>query len=306
MATFLAVVDTGSLSAAGRRLEVPLPTVSRKVADLERHLGAQLLVRTSRRAEPTDAGRAYAAAARHILDQLEEAEQTAAGEYHEPRGALSVTAPTLLGELHVLPLAAAFLAAHPRIDLRLSLTDAPVNLAEEHVHVAVRVGELADSGLMARRVGAARPLTCASPDYLRRRGAPQAPEDLAAHDGVSFSGFAAFQWRYVRDGVTLTVEPRSRVTLNSAAAAIGAASAGLGVTRALDYQAVRALREGALVTVLDAFEIAPRPVHLVYTGQGRLPQKVRAFLDWMAPALKTRLADHGLDAARPAPALTSG
>lgn len=296
MSVFLTVVDAGSLSAAGRRLQVPLATVSRKVAELERYLGAQLLVRTSRRAELTDAGREYAAAARQILEQVDEAEQTAAGEYQEPRGELSVTAPTLFGELHVLPIANEFLAAHPKIDMRLFLTDAVVHLVEEQVHVAVRIGELQDSSLVARRVGATRSITCASPAYLQQFGHPESPEELIDREGVTYRGFSPSAWRYVKDGVPTTAEPRTRLAVNSAAAAVIAARAGLGITRALDYQLARELREGHLVPLLVPFETAPLPIHLVFSGHGRVPLKVRAFLDWVAPRLKSRLAAEGVGA----------
>ena len=189
MAVLLTAVEEGSLSAASRRLRLPLATVSRKVADLEKHLRTQLIVRTSRRVELTDAGRAYVAAAKSILEQVEEAERAAAGEYIAPRGELHVTAPEVFGRRHVLPVALAFLADNPEITLRLFLADRQINMVEEHVDVAVRIGHLEDSGLIARRVGAVRRVICASPGYLARRGTPQRPEDLTGHDGISFRGF---------------------------------------------------------------------------------------------------------------------
>jgi len=296
MFVFLVVVEAGSLSAAGRRLRTPLPTVSRKVAELEQHLGAQLLIRTSRRIELTEAGREYAVAAQHILDQLQEAEQAAAGEYQEPRGELVVTAPTLFGELHVLPIASEFLAAHPKIDLRLFLTDSMVDLVEEHVHVAVRIGELEDSSLIARRVGATRSITCASPAYLEAFGAPGSPADLTARDGVTYKGFITSPWRYADEGSRVTAEPRARVALNSPAAAVVAAKAGLGITRVLDYQIADDLRTGALVPLLEPFELPPFPINLVFSGQSRRPLKLRAFIDWVAPQLQARLAADGIGA----------
>lgn len=296
MSTFLAVVDTGSLSAAGRKLSAPLATVSRKVAALERRLGVQLLVRTSRRVELTESGRDYAASARQILEQLDEAEQTAAGEYLAARGELSITAPTLFGELHVMPVLSQFLTDHPDIDLRLLLTDAPVDLAENHVHVAVRIGELRDSALIARKIGASRSITCASPDYLRRRGEPLSPADLVDHEGVTFRGFSPFEWRYADAGRVIVAEPRGRVVLNSATAAIRAAEAGLGVTRALDYQVAEALARGSLKAILTPFEVAALPISLVYAKQDRAPLKVRAFMDWAGPRLRARLLSEGVGA----------
>jgi DNA-binding transcriptional LysR family regulator len=290
MAVLLAVVEEGSLSAASRRLRAPLPTVSRKVADLERHLGTRLLVRTSRRIALTDAGRAYVAAAKHILEQVEEAERHAAGEYSAPKGELHVTAPTMFGRTHVLPIALDFLKEQPDIDLRLLLNDRQVNLVEEHIDVAVRIGHLADSGLRATRVGAVRRVACASPAYLARRGTPAAPDDLPAHDGITFWGFASGpEWRYRGDSPAWTAEPRTRLAVNSTESAVAAAVAGLGVVRLLSYQIAEELRSGALVPILEDFAPEPMPVSLVYPEAGLLPHKVRAFLDWAAPRLRARL-----------------
>lgn len=290
MSVLLAVVEEGSLSAGARRLRAPLTTISRKVADLEQHLGTRLLIRTSRRVELTDAGRDYVAASRRILEQVEEAERTVAGEYSEPRGTLAVTASVVLGRRHVVPLAAEFLAEHPRIDLRLFLIDRHVNLVEEHLDLGIRVGHLEDSGLMARRVGEVRRIFCASPGYLARRGVPIRPEDLSDHDGITFRGFTISpEWRYRGDSAALSVEPRTRLAVNSTEAAIDAALAGVGVARVLSYQIVDELRSGALVPLLEAFAPEAIPVQLVYAAQGQLPIKARAFLDWVAPRLRARL-----------------
>lgn len=290
MSVLLAVVEEGSLSAGARRLRAPLTTISRKVADLEQHLGTRLLIRTSRRVELTDAGRDYVAASRRILEQVEEAERTVAGEYSEPRGTLAVTASVVLGRRHVVPLAAEFLAEHPRIDLRLFLIDRHVNLVEEHLDLGIRVGHLEDSGLMARRVGEVRRIFCASPGYLARRGVPIRPEDLSDHDGITFRGFTISpEWRYRGDSAALSVEPRTRLAVNSTEAAIDAALAGVGVARVLSYQIVDELRSGALVPLLEAFAPEAIPVQLVYAAQGQLPIKARAFLDWVGPRLRARL-----------------
>lgn len=290
MSVLLAVVAEGSLSAGARRLRAPLATVSRKVSELEKHLRTQLLVRSTRRIELTDAGRAYVAAARRIIEQVEDAERDAAGEYRAPRGELHVTAPVLLGRLHVLPVALEFLAAHAEIDLRLLLVDRQVNLVEERIDVAVRVGHLGDSSLMATRVGQVRRVLCASPAYVARRGVPLTPADLCNHDGISFTGFAAApEWRYRGDGPSFTVEPRKRLTVNTTEAAIDAAVAGLGVLPAVSYQVLAELRAGTLELLLEDFASAPMPVSLIHLNQGLLPQKVRAFLHWSAPRLRSRL-----------------
>jgi DNA-binding transcriptional LysR family regulator len=292
MAVLLAVIEEGSLSAGARRLRSPLTTVSRKVAELEQHLGTRLLVRTSRRVELTDAGRDYVDASRRILEQVEEAERAASGEYSEPRGELSLTAPVVFGRRHVLPIAAEFLAEYPSIDLRMLLIDRQVNLLEEHLDIGVRLGHLEDSSLMATRVGQIHRVVCASPDYLARKGSPMVPEDLRDHDGITFRGFSTSpEWRYRGDGAALSVEPRTRLAVNSSEAAIEAAIAGVGIARVLSYQIVDELRAKTLVPLLEAFAPEPIPVQLVYAAQGRLPVKVRSFLDWTAPRLRARLTD---------------
>lgn len=290
MSVLLAVVEEGSLSAASRRLRAPLATVSRKVADLERHLRTQLIVRTSRRVALTDAGRAYVAATKRILEQVEEAERAAAGEYSSPRGELHVTAPGMFGKRHLLPLALTFLKEHPDITLRLFLADRQINLTEEHVDLALRIGHLEDSGLIATRVGAVQRVTCASPDYLAERGTPHTPDDLRDHDGITFQGFpVAPEWRYRKDSPAFVVEPRMRLAVNTTEAAVAAALAGLGIIRVLTYQVADELRSGELKIVLGEFAPAAMPVSLVYPDAGLLPLKVRAFLDWTAPRLRARL-----------------
>jgi DNA-binding transcriptional LysR family regulator len=296
MSVLLAVVEEGSLSAGARRLRVPLATISRKVSDLEAHLGTRLLVRTSRRVALTDAGRGYVESSKRIIEQVEEAERAAAGEYSEPRGQLSITTPVVFGRLHVLPVAADFLAAHPKIDLRMYMIDRHVNLLEEHLDVGVRLGHLEDSALMATRVGHVRRVICASPAYLARCGTPTAPDDLRHHDGISFHGFSTSpEWRFRGDSEALSVEPRTRLAVNTTEAAVDAALAGLGIVRVLSYQVIDQLRSGKLVSLLEAFAPQPIPVQLVYAGKGMLPIKVRAFLDWMTPRLRQRLSFLGLE-----------
>jgi DNA-binding transcriptional LysR family regulator len=292
MSVLLVVIEEGSLSAASRRLRAPLATVSRKVADLERHLRTQLIVRTSRRVELTEAGHAYVAAAKRILEQVQEAERQAAGEYSAPRGELHVTAPVMFGQIQVLPIALEFLKQFPEIDLRLLLSDRHVNLVEEHVDLAVRIGHLEDSSLRATRVGTVRRVVCASPAYLAERGIPETPADLARHDGITFHGFAsAPEWRYQGDNPAFTVQPRTRLAVNTTQAAIDAALAGLGVVRLLSYQVVDEVRSGALSLILEEFAPAPLPVSVVYPDQGLLAVKVRAFLDWTTLRLRARLQE---------------
>jgi DNA-binding transcriptional LysR family regulator len=191
MSMLVAAVDAGSISAAARRLGRPLATVSRRISDLEAHLGTRLLNRSSRRLTLTNAGRSYVAACQRILEDVQEAERAATGEYSAPRGQLTVTAPIVLGRLHVLPVVSEFLAAYPEIDIRMVLADRVVNLFEEQFDLAVRIGDLPDSSLIATRVGAIRRVICASPAYLSARGTPENPNDLSQHDCVTFEGLMA-------------------------------------------------------------------------------------------------------------------
>jgi DNA-binding transcriptional LysR family regulator len=290
MSVFVSVVEAGSFSAASRLLRMPLPTVSRKVSELERHLHTRLLHRTSRRLALTEVGRAYLAACKTVLEQIAEAERAAAGEYGAPKGELLLTAPVVFGRLHVLPVLSEFLHAFPEIDVRLALSDHVANLLEDRIDLAVRVGELPDSNLMALRIGEVSRLTCASPAYLSKRGLPRRPKQLDQHDCVTFEGLSSSQsWSFGRGRGETSVRVHSRLVVNSAEAAIQAAIAGLGVTRVLSYQVAEALRAGALKRLLRAFEPAASPVHLVYTAQPLLPAKLRAFLDFAAPRLKAAL-----------------
>ena len=288
MAVFLAVVDGGSLSAAGRRLGMPLATVSRKLAELEAHLGARLLNRSTRRLELSDAGRAYEQACRRILDDVGDAERAAAGEYDTPRGELAITAPIVFGRLHVLPVVSEFLRANPEVDVRLALGDRVAHLLDEHVDVAVRIGALPDSRLKALPLGTLRAVVCASPAWLRRHGTPKTPAGLAAHRCITFEATFPAAWNFA-GGATFVPE-RPRLVVNTAEAAVDAAVAGIGVTRVLSYQADAALQAGRLRLLLRRFEPAPVPVNLVWDGQQRITSKLRTFLDFAAPRLRERLA----------------
>ncbi|TIO06324.1 LysR family transcriptional regulator [Mesorhizobium sp.] len=291
MSLFVAAIEAGSLSAAGRRFGIPLATVSRKVSDLERHLKTRLLNRSTRQLTLTDAGHAYLAACRRILDEVGEAERTAAGEYSTPTGELIITAPIVFGRLHVLPVVTGFLGAYPDVAIRLMLADRITQLTEEHIDLAVRIGELPDSSLVATRVGSIRRVVCASPAYLAKHGTPDTPRDLVAHSCITFEGLTApAAWTFAAGKTELAVPIRSRLRVNTAEAAIDAAIAGVGMTRVLSYQITAAVRSGTLCAVLEAFEPQPWPVSLVHVRQGLLPVKLRAFLDFAAPRLKKRLA----------------
>ncbi|HEY4374669.1 MAG TPA: LysR family transcriptional regulator [Burkholderiales bacterium] len=291
MSILVAVVETGSFSAAARRLKMPLATVSRKVGDLEAHLKIRLLHRSTRQLALTEAGQSYVAACRRILEQVGEAERAAAGEYAAPKGELVVTAPVVFGRLHLLPVIAEFLRTYPDIDVRLILTDRVVPLLEEQVEVALRIAELPDSSFVALPIGAVRRVVCASPAYLTARGTPTHPRELAAHACITFEQMTSRQaWSFTSGKSEIAVPIRSRLAVTTAEAAVDAAVAGVGLTRVVCYQMAAALHAGALRIVLAPFEPVRWPISLVHTGQGILPLKLRAFLDFAAPRLKARLA----------------
>lgn len=292
MAVFAAIVDGGSLSAAGRRLNVPLATVSRKLADLEAHLRTRLITRSTRKLVLTDAGRDYLDACLQILEQVDEAERAASGAYAKVKGQLVVAAPIVFGRLHVVPVAAAFLEVHPEVDVELRLGDRNVNLIEEHVDVALRIGALPDSTLVATQVGSIRRVVCASPAYLQRFGTPRSLGDIAAHRCITFDGLeAATAWTFVdAAGRKRQARVHSRMTVSTADAAIEAAVLGLGLTRVLSYQVADALHDGRLVRVLIDEESPAVPASLIYPGQGRLPMKTRAFIDFAVGRLRERLS----------------
>lgn len=290
MRVFLKIVEIGSLSAAARALHSPLPTVSRKIADLEKLLGATLIIRTNRNVVLTDAGRQYLSAARDILERIEEAERQASGEYLTPKGDLTVTAPIVFGRLHLLPVIGDFLKAFPDINMRLNLSDRNTSLADDHVDVALRIGELADSSLMALRLGRVRNTIYASPEYLNVRSAPVHPRDLSTHQCIAFEGVQSSRAWPFQDGKKVSsVDIRPRLSVNTAEAAVDAAASGLGLTRVMSYQASKLVDQGLLQPVLEEFELPASPVHLLYLPNGLLPLKLRSFLDFTAPRLREAL-----------------
>jgi DNA-binding transcriptional LysR family regulator len=294
MKVLVAAIDGGSLSAASRKLGMPLATVSRKVSELEAHLRAQILIRTSRKLILTEAGEVYLAACRRILEELDDAERAAANEYRVPRGNLTIAASVMLGQIHVEPVVLDFLKAYPDITVRLTLSDTLANIIDDHIDAAVRVGPLPDSAMMAQRIGETGWITCASPDYLSRRGTPGTPADLAAHDCILFEGHSSTMWssevwRFGTAGKPIAAAITPRLRVNSAGGALAAAVAGTGIVRLLRYQATRALASGELAIVLPDYEPAPMPVHLIHPGGANLPLKLRAFLDFAAPRLRASL-----------------
>lgn len=288
---FVAVVEAGGFSAASRRLDVPLATVSRRVAELEAHLGVRLLTRTTRHVAPSDNGRRFFETTRRLLEQLADAERAAAGEDAIPRGELVITAPIVFGRLHLVPVVTAFLQRYPDIDVHLIFSDRMLDVIEEHIDLAVRIGHLPDSTMIAATVGHIRRVVCASPAYLSAHGTPVHPRELAAHACVSFSRVATGrEWPFIVDGRERDFPIRVRLSATTAEAAVDAALAGVGITRVLSYQAAAAIRRGELDLILEAFEVPPEPVNLVYPHGRLVPAKLRVFLDFAAPRLRDVLA----------------
>ena len=291
MSIVLAVAEAGSLAAAARRLNTPLATASRKVTELEEHLHTKLFDRSARRLALTDAGSSYVAALKRILPDISEVERAASGEYTAPTGELVVTAPVGLGRMHLVPILAEFLNTYPEISVRLVLGERILSLSEEHVDLALRIGVLPDSRLMALRLGSAVRVVCASPAYLDRRGTPTTPDDLAGHDCINYEGFQAPDvWTFARGQTDIAIPVRPRLVVSTVEAACDAARAGIGLTRTFSYHIASSVEAGTLTTVLDEYRSSALPISFVYRAGRFLPLKLRAFLDFASPRLKTRLS----------------
>ena len=290
MSILLQAVEAGSLSKASRNLGLPLATVSRKVSELEAHLNTTLFTRSAKGLLPTPAGRSFITSAKAILELVNEAERTASGEYTAPKGDLAVTAPTMFGRLHVLPVLKEFLGTYPDVDVGLVLTDRVAHFVDDQVDVALRVGNLPDSALTATRLGFVRRVVCASPAYIAQHGSPVTPADLVHHAAITFESVSApGVWRFRSGSTEIDAVLRARLSVNTTDAAIDAAIAGMGLARANSYQIVDHVRQGALALALETFEPPPRPVNLVYNSHARLPLKLRAFIDFVTPRLRDRL-----------------
>jgi DNA-binding transcriptional LysR family regulator len=280
MTAFVAVADLKGFSLAARRLGLSPSAVTRLVAALEERLSIRLLQRTTRSVTLTDAGVRYLERARRILADVEEAEGAAQQERTVPTGRFVVTAPDLFGRLNVAPLMSTFLSRYPAVIGELLLSDRRVNLVEEGVDTAVRIGVLADSSLFARKVGETRRVVVASPEYLARRKKPQVPGDVASHDVIQFTGLNPMpEWRFTRDGRPSHVSLSPTFVTNSADAALGHAELGRGLTMLLAYQVAESVRAGRLKVLLSKFEPPPLPIQLVSPTTRLLSANVRAFID---------------------------
>jgi DNA-binding transcriptional LysR family regulator len=292
MKVFVVTLDEGSLAAAGRKLGRSPAAVSRAIAFLEERVGTELLHRTTRSIKLSEAGERYAAICRRVLGELEDADVVAAGERAVPRGTLSISAPNISGELVLRPVLDAFLDAYPTVSARVTLMDRQVNLIEEGIDVALRIGHLEDSSMIALRVGEVNRVVVAAPRYLKQHPRIEQPADLAKHQMITMAHFTS-SWTFAPaagSSVPRTVQFTPRLMTNSTRSAVASAVSGLGVTRLFSYQVAKQVQRGELEIVLAMCEDPPMPVHLI-TPHGRLSvPKVRAFMDYAVPRLRSEFA----------------
>ncbi|AIN59811.1 LysR family transcriptional regulator [Pseudomonas soli] len=288
MKVFVAVGELESFAAAARRLAISPAAVTRAVSALEEQLGVKLLLRTTRSVRLTEAGGRYLEDTRHILASIIEANEAAAGINAAPKGDLALTAPILFGKKFVMPCIVRYLQQYPEVDVSAFFLDRVVNLVEEGMDVAVRIGQLPDSGLKALRVGKMRRLLCASPEYLERHGTPRHPSELQTHEVIAAGTLSPrTDWRFgaIDDPTLIRMKPRLTVTSNDAA--IAAASAGLGIARLLSYQVADEVAAGRLQVILAEYEEAPWPIHILHRESKYGSTKVRTFIDMLAEHLRS-------------------
>ncbi|MGI9393014.1 MAG: LysR family transcriptional regulator [Boseongicola sp.] len=295
MEVFAAINDSGSFVQAANRMRMSPPAVTRAMNALEDRLGVQLLTRSTRQLSLTDAGARFLAASRRLISEIEAAEKLAVGELGVAQGHLTVSASMTFSRMIAAPVVRAFLASHPRISVSLIAVDRVTNLVEEGIDIAVRIGSLPDSNLMAKRLGVVHRIFVASPDYLERRGTPVEPSDLKLHSIIGFTGIMpSHDWHYKSGTTRGHVQLRPRLDVNDAATAIAAAAAGEGLTMALSYMVAKQVRSGELVPVLADYLPPAEPIHLVYPQSNIVAPKVRAFLDFSADQLAAAIGDSEL------------
>jgi len=291
MAVFVAVAEEESFAAAGRRLRMSPPAVTRAVADLEERLGVRLLTRTTRLVRATDAGARYLEDARRILLDVDEADEAAAGINAAPRGHLAVTAPMLFGKLYVMPVITAYQRTFKETTVSALFVDRVVNLLDEGLDVGLRIGSLPDSSLRAIRVGQVRRVICASPGYLKKHGAPKTPADLADHPIVSATAVSpGSEWTFADGKQRIGVKLSPRILVNTNDGAIEAVKDGFGLTRLISYQVASELAAGKLKTVLSEYEEAPLPIHVIHREGRHGSAKVRSFVDLAVEKLRANTA----------------
>lgn len=283
MKVLLAVAEAQSFAGCAKQMGMSPPSVTRVIAGLEKRLGTLLLTRSTRSLRLTEAGRRYVEDCKRILLDLDEAEELAAGSSLRARGNLTVTAPVMFGELHLIPLITEYLSDHPQVTINALLVDRLVNMVDEGVDVAIRIGHLPETGLQAIKVGHIRPVICASPAFLERFGRPQTPADIMDAPIVMSSTSSLFtDWQFTLGANTVTLTPEPRLIVSSNQAAINAALCGWGLTRVLSYQVADRVAKGELELILDTYEAIALPIHVLYQGGGRVHAKVHTFVDFCA------------------------
>jgi DNA-binding transcriptional LysR family regulator len=296
LTAFVAVTETGGFAKAAARLGSSPPAVTRMIASLEARLGVQLFNRTTRNVRLTDAGLRFAERARAVLTALEAAESEAAGQSSVPSGHLTLTASVTMGRSLLPSILNDFLEAHPRVTAKLLLLDRIVNLVEEGVDIALRVGRLPDSSLVSVRIGAVKRILVASPDYLARRGVPREPDDLKQQSIIAFTGLMPDrEWRYGDGKRVRRVALQPHLEINDAVSAIASAERGDGITLCLSYMVADRIASGALVEVLADHAPPPVPVQVVYPESRLVSPKVRAFIDFSAARLRAALGELSID-----------
>jgi DNA-binding transcriptional LysR family regulator len=292
MKTFVEICDRGSLTAAGESLGKSQPTIVRVLANLEESLGVRLLRRTTRRLALTAEGRGYLTQCRRILADIDNAERGLIAGDSEPRGQLRITAPVTFGQRHVAPITVAFRKQYPDVEIELLLLDRVVNLLEEGIDLAVRIGVLADSSMIATNVGSMRRVLVASPELLAQIGPPERPEDLSNQAVVLFRGLSNHEtWQFRRDTKALPIEVRGVYGCNQATPAVDACVAGIGFGMFLAYQVHQQLRSGELRVLLEEFEVEPAPVSLVYSDARLMSPSLRVLIDFARDRLRANLIE---------------
>lgn len=287
MNIFIAIVDTKGFAGAARKLAISPPVVTRAINELENQLGVRLLTRTTRVVRVTEAGARYAEDCRRIIGELADADESVSGTHGAARGRLTLTAPVMFGAKFVMPIVTEYLQTYPGVSATCLFLDRVVNMLDEGVDVAVRIGELPDSSMQAIRVGQVRRVICAAPDYLKKQGVPKTPEDLQKHNIISANSVTQTpEWRLLKNGAPYIVKLQPRLCTSTNDAAVSAALAGFGLTRLLSYQVADQLLDKRLKTVLEAFEPAALPVHVVHREGRHASQKARAFLDMAIARLR--------------------
>lgn len=293
MEVFLAVVEEQGFSAASRRLNMPLPTVSRKVAELEDYLRTPLLVRSTRHVSVTDTGRQYYDEIRSILETVESVEQRASGEFQQVKGLLTITAPTLFGRLYLLPIITEFMKIHHQVDVRLSFTNHVLELPEDRIDLAFRIGTSPSGGLSSRHIGDIRQVVCGSKKYLTKNGKVLSPEELRLHDCIAFerNGSKA-DWQFLSpSGKSISVSVPSRLTVNTVEDAVDAVLLDCGLSQFYAYQIASHLSANEVDMVLSDYELPPAPLSLVFPRSEWMSQKVQAFTDFSVPRLQAHLEE---------------